>query len=69
MNSPAAVYQIGPSALTLLRKFDTDAWHDNLTAYLAESQAPVPDSLADQGPSPEPKCSDRNPMPFSSVRV
>ncbi|HEY3840109.1 MAG TPA: BsuBI/PstI family type II restriction endonuclease [Bryobacteraceae bacterium] len=38
VNSPAAVYQIGPSALALLRSFDTPAWHRNLTAYLAESQ-------------------------------
>jgi hypothetical protein len=38
VNSPAAVYQIGPAALALLRSFDTDAWHDKLTAYLAESQ-------------------------------
>ena len=38
MNSPAAVYQIEPSALALLRSFGTDAWHGNLTAYLAERQ-------------------------------
>lgn len=38
VNSPAAVYQIGPSALKLLRSFDTKEWHDNLTAYLAEHQ-------------------------------
>jgi hypothetical protein len=38
VNSPAAVYQIEPSALALLRSFDTKAWHDNLTAYLAERQ-------------------------------
>ncbi len=31
-----AVYQIEPSALTLLRSFATLAWRDNLTAYLAE---------------------------------
>ena len=24
--------------MTLLRSFDTDAWHDNPTAYLAEGQ-------------------------------
>ena len=38
VNSPAAVYQIGPSALALLRSFDTPAWHRNLTAYLAGNQ-------------------------------
>lgn len=38
VNSPAAVYQIEPSALGLLRSFDTAAWHDNLTAYLAQRQ-------------------------------
>ena len=38
VNSPAAVYQIGPSALTLLRSFDAKSWHGNLTAYLAEQQ-------------------------------
>ncbi len=38
VNSPAAAYQIEPAALTLLRSFDTRAWHKNLTAYLAERQ-------------------------------
>jgi hypothetical protein len=38
VNSPAAVYQIEPSALDLLRSFDTQAWHDKLTAYLAQRQ-------------------------------
>ena len=38
MNSPAAVYQIEPAALALLRRFDTNEWHDNLTAYLAKRQ-------------------------------
>ena len=37
-NSPAAVYQIEPAALTLLRSFDTRAWHKNLPAYLAKRQ-------------------------------
>jgi len=37
-NSPSAVYQIEPSALKLLRTFDTDDWHENLTAYLAQRQ-------------------------------
>jgi hypothetical protein len=36
VNSPAAVYQIEPAALTLLRSFDTRAWHRKLTAYLVE---------------------------------
>ena len=36
LNSPQAVYQIEPAALALLRTFGTPAWHDNLTAYLAE---------------------------------
>jgi hypothetical protein len=39
VNSPAAVYQIEPAALALLRSFDTNAWHDNLTAYLAQRQS------------------------------
>ena len=38
VNSPAAVYQIEPSALILLRSFDTKTWRDNLTAYLAGRQ-------------------------------
>jgi hypothetical protein len=38
VNSPAAVYQIEPAALTLLRSFDTRTWHNKLTAYLAERQ-------------------------------
>jgi len=38
VNSPAAVYQIEPSALALLRTFDTKAWSANLTAYLARRQ-------------------------------
>jgi hypothetical protein len=38
VNSPAAVYQIEPSALELLKSFDTKKWHDNLTSYLTTSQ-------------------------------
>ncbi len=38
VNSPKAVYQIEPAALTLLRTFGTPKWHDNLTAYLAERE-------------------------------
>jgi hypothetical protein len=38
VNSPAAVYQIEPSALALLRSFDTKLWHKNLTAFLAGGQ-------------------------------
>jgi len=32
------VYQIEPSALALLRSFTTKAWHNKLTAYLADRQ-------------------------------
>jgi hypothetical protein len=38
VNSPAAVYQIEPAALALLRSFKTKRWHKNLTAYLAKRQ-------------------------------
>ncbi|MGO4885444.1 MAG: BsuBI/PstI family type II restriction endonuclease [Bryobacteraceae bacterium] len=38
VNSPAAVYQIAPAALALLRTFGTKRWHGKLTAYLAERQ-------------------------------
>jgi len=38
VNSPSAVYQIEPSALALLRSFTTKAWHNKLTAYLADRQ-------------------------------
>jgi len=38
VNSPKAVYQIEPAALALLRSFDSPAWHDNLTTYLAERE-------------------------------
>lgn len=38
VNSPNAVYQIEPAALSLLRTFGTRKWHDNLTAYLAERE-------------------------------
>lgn len=38
VNSPKAVYQIEPAALMLLRSFGTRAWHNNLTAYLAERE-------------------------------
>jgi len=36
VNSPKAVYQIESATLKLLRSYGTPAWHDNLTAYLAE---------------------------------
>lgn len=39
VNSPAAVYQIEPAALDLLRSFDTPAWHNKLTTYLAGRQS------------------------------
>jgi hypothetical protein len=38
VNSPAAVYQIEPSALRLLQGSDTTAWHGNLPAYPSERQ-------------------------------
>jgi hypothetical protein len=38
VNSPAAVYQIAPSALALIRSFETRFWHKKLVAYLAERQ-------------------------------
>lgn len=41
VNSPQAVYQIEPTALALLRTFGTPAWHDSLTAYLAERETLV----------------------------
>lgn len=41
VNSPKAVYQIEPAALALLRTFSTPAWHDRLTAYLAERETLV----------------------------
>ncbi len=36
VNSPKAVYQVEPAALTLLRSFGAPEWHDNLTTYLSE---------------------------------
>lgn len=41
VNSPQAVYQIEPAALSLLRTFGTPAWSDNLAAYLAERETLV----------------------------
>jgi hypothetical protein len=38
VNSPAAVYQIEPSALTLLRSFGAKEWSGNLVAYLKKRQ-------------------------------
>jgi hypothetical protein len=38
VNSPAAVYQIEPSALELVRSYDTASWHDKLTSYLSKKQ-------------------------------
>lgn len=38
VNSPAAVYQIEPTALVLLRTLETPGWHDKRTAYLAGRQ-------------------------------
>lgn len=41
VNSPRTVYQIEPSALALLRSFNTSAWHDNLITYLAKRETLV----------------------------
>ena len=41
VNSPKAVYQVEPATLALLRTFGTPAWHDGLTAYLAERETLV----------------------------
>lgn len=38
VNSPKAVYQIEPAALSLLRTFGTPDWHDALTDYLSERE-------------------------------
>lgn len=38
VNSPKAVYQIEPGALTLLRVYGTPAWRDALAAYLTEHE-------------------------------
>ncbi len=38
VNSPAAVYQIEPAALALLRTFGSKRWRRQLTAYLAMRQ-------------------------------
>lgn len=41
MNSPKAVYQIEPAALSMLRTFGSPAWHDSLATYLAERETLV----------------------------
>lgn len=41
VNSPKAVYQIEPAALTLLRSFGSAAWRDNLNVYLTERETLV----------------------------
>lgn len=38
VNSPAAVYQIEPEALGLLRAFESTTWRDALSAYLAKRE-------------------------------
>jgi hypothetical protein len=38
VNSPRAVYQVSPEALTLLRAFGTRKWNTQLTAYLSEQE-------------------------------
>lgn len=40
-NSPKTRYQIEMAALALLRSFGTEAWHDNLTTYLAERETVI----------------------------
>ena len=39
VNSPKAVYQIAPAALTLLRSFGTSKWRDNLTTHLTQNKS------------------------------
>ncbi|EIE1801973.1 restriction endonuclease [Escherichia coli] len=41
VNSPKAVYQIEPAALSMLRTFGSPAWHDSLATYLAERETLV----------------------------
>jgi hypothetical protein len=41
VNSPRAVYQIEPSALTVIQAFETDAWDRLLDAYLANNETLV----------------------------
>lgn len=41
VNSPKAVYQIEPAALSLLQTFGTPAWHDALTNYLVKRETLV----------------------------
>lgn len=41
VNSPKTVYQIESNALALLRTFDTPAWHNKLTSYLAKRETLV----------------------------
>ena len=39
VNSPKAVYQIAPAALTLLRSYGTSKWSGNLTKYLTQNKS------------------------------
>ncbi|WP_438430636.1 BsuBI/PstI family type II restriction endonuclease [Escherichia coli] len=41
VNSPKAVYQIEPAALSMLHTFGSPAWHDSLATYLAERETLV----------------------------
>ncbi|EFU7045773.1 restriction endonuclease [Escherichia coli] len=41
VNSPKAIYQIEPAALSMLRTFGSPAWHDSLATYLAERETLV----------------------------
>ena len=38
VNSPRAVYQISPEALTLMRTYNTPAWEQQLAAYLSKRE-------------------------------
>jgi hypothetical protein len=38
VNSPKAVYQIEPDALSLMRSYGTAQWHEKLIAYLAKRE-------------------------------
>jgi len=38
VNSPAAVYQVSPEALTLMRAYQSPKWDAQLTAYMSEQQ-------------------------------
>ena len=41
VNSPKAVYQIEPAALTVIRRYGTPAWNEHLYAFAAQMQSLV----------------------------